>query len=82
MAQVSIYQQAWEKLKQTKYCTLVAEPRFHARIIKAMKKRKDTDKAYKFLCEEAGTTERLESISNGNEIKFRLKKTRYGIGDL
>lgn len=86
MPQVSMYAEAWNKLKTTKKCTIVADVRFHARIVKAIKKRKNEDTAYKFLCDEAGTVERLEisfgTAEKSKEIYFKLKKTRFGIGDL
>lgn len=68
------YQPAWEQLKQYKFCEIVAHRKFHARILKAIKKEKDIDLGYKLECSELSPPKRafISHTIEGTTIAFTL----------
>lgn len=85
MSQVrSRYATIWEQLKKTHTCSVKADPKFHARIIKAVTKRKDNDVLFKLECAEAIKRYRLKTAISDTDptlITFTLKRT-YGVREL
>ena len=66
------YAPIWNELKDTKKASIVAPKPFHARIIKAVIKEKYEDVGFKYQMQETGQRPRLEHITEGPMIKFRL----------
>lgn len=84
MSQVSRYQATWEHIKARGFVRLRAEPKYHKRIVKALRKRKDLDLAFKYECEEVGKRYRLCCTvlqADSSIIEFTLQRT-IGIRDL
>ena len=81
---VSRYQVIWETIKTTGKCELVADVTNHARLIKAVIKRKDEDLGYKLQLSELGKRAKLVvKTDENNECKliFTLNKS-IGLDDL
>lgn len=72
----SKYSPIWESLKKDKSCRITAPTPLHARIIKAVIKRKDLDLAYKLELGEANSRARLGYARNGSIIRFWLVVTK------
>ena len=53
----------------------MADPALHTRIIRAVRKEKNKDIAWKYLMGEANKKYRLLDVSNGNNLKFSLVLT-------
>lgn len=70
---MSIYDPIWEKLKAAKTVSLVADRKLHPRIVKAVKKRKYLDLAYKINTEPLVPV--LSHTRNGNTLTFFLTLT-------
>jgi hypothetical protein len=68
-----MYSPAWERLKETETVTLIANPVFHARIKKAMQKRKDKDKGFKLFLMSKDKFCIMRTVSEGNTLTFRLQ---------
>jgi hypothetical protein len=68
------YAPIWEKLKNSPdhSCTITAIPALHARIIKAVIKKKNEDLGYKVLLAEEGKVATLLKSVNQSTITFRL----------
>lgn len=75
MKVVSKYTQVWNKIKSTGKCELVADPKLHKRIIKAVSRKKELDLKYKFQLAEAGRKERINTLIEGTKITFTLIKS-------
>lgn len=74
MVQVSRYQVIWEKLKSQKSVELTAPREYHARLKKAIEKRKYKDITYKYNLLE-GTPSKVAFLrfsSNGSLMKVTL----------
>lgn len=69
------YQRIWEELKANNTAKLIAPADKHARIIKATRKEKDKDTAYKFLMLEQGKKAKLMQDIEGEVITFYLDMT-------
>ena len=82
MKVVSKYTQVWNKIKTTGRCELVADPKFHKRIIKAVSRKKELDLKYQFQLAEQGRKERINTTIEGTKIIFILNKTSISIEDL
>ena len=68
----SRYTPIWNKLKTEGTCKIAAHPAVHARIVKAVKKRKNEDTGYKFLLSEDNKVARLSFEAHASEIIFHL----------
>lgn len=80
----SRYAAIWEQVKATGKCEVAAQPKYHARIRKAVTKRKDEDLAYKLECAEANTKFKLKCSVRGDAstiLVFTLTKV-IGVDDL
>ena len=73
----SKYYPIWEKLKKELRCDVAAVPALHARIKKAVVKRKDRDLAFKLYIADQGKYATLISKSEGSVIKFKLLITDH-----
>ncbi len=69
---VSRYMSIWNELKAKKYCRMAAPPVLHARIIKAVQKRRDKDIAYRFELNERHEKIRMAFSSKGNILEIRM----------
>jgi hypothetical protein len=74
MPQISKYTLAWRKLRDEKKLQLVAEPRLHHRIIKAICKKKDEDLGFKIMQGEAKRRSIIQYKIDGTLIRFELKE--------
>jgi len=70
----SIYLPTWERLKRINSAEVVARTELHRRIIKAVRKRKDLDVAFKYECEEQNVRAVLLAETYGTVIRFTLQK--------
>jgi hypothetical protein len=68
----SRYTPIWITLKQKGTATIVAERKFHRRLIKAVQARRDKDILFKYQLEEAGKKHRITWKITGNTIVFTL----------
>jgi len=66
------YQAIWVRLKLHKTATLIAAPSSHLKIIRAVKKEKNIDLAYKLTSIEQGLKFKLAFHSEGDKLNFRL----------
>ena len=66
------YQLIWEGLKLHHKASLLADPALHTRIIRAVRKEKNKDIAWKYLQSESNKKYRLLDDSIGNNLKFTL----------
>lgn len=73
MSSSSRYTPIWNKLKLDGTCKIAAHPALHARIVKAVKKRKNEDLAFKFSISESQKVSRLTFKATASEIIFYLK---------
>lgn len=75
----SQYQPIWDALKQSKECEvrLVAPLSLHARIFKAVKKRRNLDLGYKLLCSERYVKPKLWCKSEGTVLTIGIKFHPY-----
>lgn len=71
--QTSRYLPIWLELKEKGTCRITAPPHFHARIIKAVKKRRDKDTAFLYELAESHRKHRIGYRINGTVISFTLK---------
>lgn len=84
MPTISKYYPIWQVLKSDGVCKITADVRLHARIKKAIIKRKDEDIKFKALCDESnGFPARLDIKFDGETIIFTLiYKKNVSITDL
>ena len=69
------YQRIWEQIKLSNTASVEADVSKHARIIKATRKEKHKDIAYRFLMLEKGKKMKLLQEIEGNRITFTLEAT-------
>lgn len=72
MAASSKYEVIWQKLKADKHCAIAAPIPLHARIIKAVIKRKDVDVGYKLQLLDKRKKVRLSHICESSRVRFFL----------
>lgn len=80
----SRYAVVWDTLKATKKCSIKAEVRFHARIKKAVAKRKDEDLIFKLECADNKIKFKIKCITDKEDVTilmFSLVRV-YGVNDL
>lgn len=80
----SRYAVVWDTLKASKKCSIKAEVRFHARIKKAIVKRKDEDLIFKLECADNKIKFKLKCNSDKEDVtilQFSLIRV-YGVNDL
>lgn len=70
--QTSRYLPIWLSLRKTGKCSITAPPHHHKRIIKAVKKRRDKDIAYRYALAEKNQSHRLKFVIEGTVIHFTL----------
>lgn len=77
----SQYLPIWNRLKQTGQATIVADPRLHRRLIKAVQARRDRDLAFRHQVAEDGKKHRITWEIRGNTIHFTLtyRLSIYGL---
>lgn len=68
------YQSIWNKIKLTGSCAIAAQPKLHARIIKAVVKEKWMDTSYKLSAAERREIIKLQYRKEQNQIVFTLVK--------
>lgn len=73
----SKYQPLWELIRKDHTAKIIASPRLHKRIIKAVTKRKDLDLTYKFMCGESHKKAILSTHIEGNTVTFTLHFQPY-----
>jgi hypothetical protein len=73
----SQYQPIWDALKREHKVRLVAPTVLHARIFKAVKKRRNLDLAYKLECSELHKKPKLWCESDGNVLTIGIKFHTY-----
>jgi hypothetical protein len=66
------YQSIWVQIKKTGTCTLVAHPKLHKRIKKAVTKEKWKDISYKIQWDIAGTEQPTLTVANDPENENTL----------
>jgi hypothetical protein len=66
------HQPIWEQLKLKLSASVAAEPKFHARIIKAVINEKYEDIGWKCLCSEQELKYKLQYTSDNNLVAFKL----------
>lgn len=78
------YKNVWNALKQKGKVTLASPRPFHKRIIKALKKEKYKDVAFKFQLSETNQRAVFTSNSEGNTIEFflRIETTQLNLEEL
>lgn len=79
---VSQYLPIWNKLKTDRKVSVVIPQPLHARLIKAVIKRKDEDLGYKLMLGEESKKAKLSYTIEENIIHFKLKIYINGIGEL
>lgn len=72
MARRSKYAPIWDKLKVEGKAEILANPADHFALIKAIKKRKDSDTGYKVLLSANEQTARLKFETEANKITVYL----------
>ena len=77
----SRYQEAWEHLKKRKTLTLSAPVGLHARIAKAVGKRRDNDIAFRAMLFDECKTSVITKQSDGSKLVLRLTIS-MGITDI
>jgi len=75
------YQPAWNKLKKDLVVKISANPRVHARILKAVIKEKDMDTLYKHQMADDCKRALISHKHNGAELIIYLKHS-IGLSDL
>ncbi len=71
--QTSRYLPIWKELKDKGSCRITAPPQFHARLIKAVKKRRDKDLAFLHQLAEENKKHRIGYRISGTVITFHLR---------
>lgn len=68
------YEPIWIRLKQKKVAALVASPKLHRRIMKAVCKERNNDLAYKLELSESNRKAKLEFESDDKKLTIKLKE--------
>lgn len=70
--QTSRYLPIWKQLKEKGHCRITAPPQFHTTIIKAVKKRRDKDLAFRYQLQEEHKEHKIQFKIEGTVIRFYL----------